>query len=88
MPIYEYQCCSCGHRMEAFQKVSEKPLKECPACHQNELQKLISAAGFQLKGGGWYVTDYSNKGKKTSPEVSASTSKDKTNSSSSESKDK
>ena len=64
MPIYEYECKACGHRLEAFQKMSEDPLKACPDCHKDELQKLVSAAGFQLKGSGWYVTDYSNKGNK------------------------
>lgn len=65
MPIYEYQCRSCGHQMEAFQKVSEAALTECPECHQGTLNKLISAAGFQLKGSGWYMTDYRNKEKTT-----------------------
>ncbi|HSW70557.1 MAG TPA: zinc ribbon domain-containing protein, partial [Gammaproteobacteria bacterium] len=64
MPIYEYQCGACGHKLESIQKVSERPLKTCPSCHKNQLQKLISATGFQLKGGGWYATDYSGKGKK------------------------
>lgn len=63
MPTYEYQCTACHHQMEAFQKMSDEPLKECPVCHQAGLQRLVSAAGFQLKGSGWYVTDYSNKGK-------------------------
>lgn len=63
MPIYEYQCERCGHQLEAFQKMSEAPLTDCPACHQAALQKLVSAAGFQLKGSGWYVTDYRDKGK-------------------------
>lgn len=58
MPIYEYQCKSCGHEMEAMQKLSDDPLKECPACGDLELTKLISAAGFRLKGGGWYETDF------------------------------
>jgi len=58
MPIYEYQCKSCGHEMEAFQKMTDDPLKECPACGDLELNKLISAAGFRLKGGGWYETDF------------------------------
>jgi len=58
MPIYEYQCKSCGHELEAFQKLSDDPLKECPACGDLELTKLISAAGFRLKGGGWYETDF------------------------------
>jgi putative FmdB family regulatory protein len=63
MPIYEYQCTGCGHQLEAFQKMSEAPLKECPECHKESLQKLVSAAGFQLKGTGWYATDFRNKGK-------------------------
>ncbi len=82
MPIYEYQCGACGHRMEAFQNISEEPLKSCPECQKDELQKLVSAAGFQLKGGGWYVTDYASK-KKSSSDSGTSTSKDKTDSSSS-----
>lgn len=63
MPIYEYECTACGHQLEALQKMSEDPLKDCPKCNQPKLNKLVSAAGFQLKGSGWYVTDYSNKGK-------------------------
>lgn len=62
MPIYEYRCDACGHQEEFLQKVSEPPLTECPACHKNTLSKLLSAAGFQLKGSGWYVTDFRNKG--------------------------
>jgi putative FmdB family regulatory protein len=58
MPIYEYQCKSCGHELEAIQKISDDPLKECPACGDLELTKLVSAAGFRLKGGGWYETDF------------------------------
>ena len=64
MPIYEYQCKSCGHELEAFQKLSDDPLKECPACGDLELNKLISAAGFRLKGGGWYETDFKGKSDK------------------------
>ena len=63
MPIYEYECTACRHQLEAFQKMSEAPLKECPECHKETLQKLVSAAGFQLKGTGWYATDFRNKGK-------------------------
>lgn len=63
MPTYEYQCSACGHQLEAFQKMSDPALTECPHCHQANLQKLVSAAGFQLKGTGWYVTDFRNKGK-------------------------
>ena len=58
MPIYEYQCRSCGHEFEAMQKISDEPLVECPACGQPQLTKLVSAAGFRLKGGGWYETDF------------------------------
>jgi putative FmdB family regulatory protein len=58
MPIYEYKCSSCGHKKEVLQKMSEAPLTECPACGKPALTKLISAAGFQLKGSGWYATDF------------------------------
>ena len=58
MPIYEYQCQSCGHEHEALQKLSDQPLILCPACSQPELIKKISAAGFRLKGSGWYETDF------------------------------
>lgn len=64
MPIYEYQCRSCGHEFEAMQKVSDDPLRECPACGQSALTKLVSAAGFRLKGGGWYETDFKGGGEK------------------------
>ena len=64
MPIYEYECGSCGHRLDAIQKMSDPVLKDCPACSQSTLKKLISAAGFQLKGSGWYATDFKDSGKK------------------------
>ncbi len=63
MPIYEYQCGACGHTLESFEKVSDDPMKDCPNCNKPKLQKLISAAGFQLKGTGWYATDFKNSGK-------------------------
>jgi putative FmdB family regulatory protein len=63
MPIYEYECTKCGHNLEALQKPSEEALTECPECKASTLQKLVSAAGFQLKGTGWYATDFRNKGK-------------------------
>jgi putative FmdB family regulatory protein len=63
MPIYEYRCSACGKELEALQKLSEAPLKTCPACHADTLVKLVSAAGFQLKGSGWYVTDFKGSGK-------------------------
>ncbi len=61
MPIYEYQCQACGDEHEALQKISAEPLIVCPACSQPELKKKISAAGFRLKGNGWYETDFKNK---------------------------
>mgnify|MGYP001826276305 FL=1 len=63
MPIYEYRCEHCGHEMDTLQKISDAPLVECPACGRPALKKLISAAGFRLKGSGWYETDF-KKGKK------------------------
>jgi len=77
MPIYEYRCDACGHELEAIQKVSDTVLRECPACSQPALKKLISRAGFQLKGSGWYATDSKQgggkEGKKDTP---AETTKD------------
>jgi putative FmdB family regulatory protein len=64
MPIYEYRCSECGQDHEVLQKVSEPPLTECPACGKPALQKQLSAAGFQLKGSGWYATDFKGSGKK------------------------
>lgn len=64
MPIYEYECGSCGHRLEAIQKMSDAALQDCPSCGQSTLKKLISATGFQLKGNGWYATDFKGSEKK------------------------
>lgn len=64
MPIYEYECQACGHQMEAMQRMSDDPLKDCPECHKPELKKLISASAFRLKGGGWYETDFKSKNQK------------------------
>lgn len=58
MPIYEYECGACGHHLDALQKISEAPLKKCPNCGKPMLHKLVSAAGFRLKGRGWYETDF------------------------------
>lgn len=62
MPIYEYQCTSCHHHFDLMQKFSDEPVTQCPQCSENTVIKLISAAGFQLKGTGWYATDFKNKG--------------------------
>ena len=64
MPIYEYQCSLCGKRTEALQKISDEPLKDCPVCLAPSLKKLVSAASFRLKGGGWYETDFKTGNKK------------------------
>lgn len=64
MPIYEYQCSNCGHSLEALQKIADAPLSACPQCGKEKLQKLVSAASFRLKGGGWYETDFKKTGQK------------------------
>ena len=64
MPIYEYRCSACGHELESLQKFSDAPLVTCPACGKDALTKLVSAAGFQLKGSGWYATDFKGSGGK------------------------
>ncbi|MQR00335.1 FmdB family zinc ribbon protein [Glaciimonas soli] len=60
MPIYAYRCEACGFAKDALQKMSDAPLTECPSCHQESFKKQVTAAGFQLKGNGWYVTDFRN----------------------------
>ncbi len=60
MPIYAYKCSSCGHEKEVLQKISDAPLADCPACGSASFTKQVTAAGFQLKGSGWYVTDFKN----------------------------
>ena len=64
MPIYEYQCQSCGKEMEVLQKISDEPLLDCPECGQPALKKKVTAAAFRLKGGGWYETDFKTSNKK------------------------
>ena len=64
MPIYEYQCQSCGHELEKIQRMSDAPLTDCPDCGESALKRLVSAAGFRLKGGGWYETDFKKGAKK------------------------
>jgi putative FmdB family regulatory protein len=63
VPIYEYQCTNCGCTLEAMQKITDEPLKKCPSC-KGQLRRLMSLTSFQLKGNGWYATDYKDKGKK------------------------
>ena len=58
MPIYEYVCSECDHALEALQKISDAPLRDCPACEKDTLKKKISAPGFRLSGSGWYETDF------------------------------
>ena len=61
MPIYAYKCADCGHEKEVLQKISDAPLTECPDCGHASMAKMVTAAGFQLKGSGWYATDFRNK---------------------------
>ncbi len=69
MPIYEYTCQKCGRRLEVMQKMSDKPLTRCPEC-KGKLEKIFSQTSFQLKGSGWYVTDYTSRGKSEKSEKS------------------
>lgn len=62
MPIYAYKCSACGHAKDVLQKISDAPLSECPECGQSTFSKQVTAAGFQLKGSGWYVTDFRGNG--------------------------
>jgi putative FmdB family regulatory protein len=71
MPIYAYKCSACGHASDVLQKMSDDPLTVCPSCGQSSYAKQLTAAGFQLKGSGWYVTDFRNNGKK--PDTPAKT---------------
>ena len=70
MPIYEYRCSACGHQKDHLQKMSDAPLTVCPACGAEAYAKQISAAGFQLKGSGWYATDFKG-GSGSSPKAEA-----------------
>jgi putative FmdB family regulatory protein len=79
MPIYEYVCQKCGHHLEIIQKMSDKPLSRCPEC-RGRLEKVISQTSFQLKGSGWYVSDYGKGGSKKdkSPRTDAKAEKTET----------
>lgn len=74
MPIYAYRCSACGHEKEVLQKLSAEPLSTCPACHTENFSKQITAAGFQLKGSGWYATDFKGGSTATSTSSAASES--------------
>jgi putative FmdB family regulatory protein len=67
MPIYEYRCGACGFQKEFLQRLSDAPLKDCPECGKAALSKMVTAAGFQLKGSGWYATDFKNGQAKSKP---------------------
>jgi putative FmdB family regulatory protein len=75
MPIYEYRCNSCGHQKEILQRMSDAPLSKCPQCGKRAFKKMVTAAGFQLKGTGWYATDFKNGGAK--PAAKSADAKDK-----------
>ncbi|MFQ5660251.1 MAG: FmdB family zinc ribbon protein [Gammaproteobacteria bacterium] len=86
MPIYEYQCDICEHRLELIQKINEEPLSECPECGEDGLRKLISPVSFRLKGTGWYETDFKDKsGGKNKKPVKSTSDADKTSTTASDS---
>src|SRR5688572_3213606 len=76
MPIYEYRCASCGHQQEFLQKVSDAPLTVCTQCGKPTFEKMVTAAGFQLKGSGWYATDFKNSGAKPAAKSSETKTSD------------
>jgi putative FmdB family regulatory protein len=79
MPIYEYLCGACGHQEDHLQKISEPALAKCPACGKKKYAKQLTAAGFQLKGSGWYATDFKSGPKKpedAKPEAKVEAKKD------------
>jgi putative FmdB family regulatory protein len=78
MPIYAYRCAECGFQKDHLQKVSDPLLTECPECGKASYKKMLTAAGFQLKGTGWYVTDFKGGGAKTVPAVSTDNKADDT----------
>ena len=71
MPIYAYRCAACGHSRDVLQKMSDAPLTVCPACGAEQFTKQLTAAGFQLKGSGWYATDFKNGGSSTTAPAAA-----------------
>lgn len=87
MPIYEYQCQSCGHALEKLQRMNDDPLTDCPDCGKAALRRLVSAAAFRLKGAGWYETDFKKDGKKNLHDGDKTNADSKTKSTSATSKD-
>ncbi|WP_432727282.1 FmdB family zinc ribbon protein [Variovorax sp. W6] len=83
MPIYAYKCSACGFAKDALQKMSDAPLTVCPACGASAFEKQVTAAGFQLKGSGWYVTDFRDGGGKKSEPATAPASAESSSSPSS-----
>jgi putative FmdB family regulatory protein len=73
MPIYEYRCSSCGFQKEYLQKINDPVMSVCPECNKKTFSKMLSAAGFQLKGSGWYATDFKNSGSKAPAKTAAET---------------
>ena len=71
MPIYAYRCAACGHAKDVLQKISDPVLTDCPACGAASFQKQLTAAGFQLKGSGWYATDFKGGGSAAQPAADA-----------------
>lgn len=71
MPIYEYHCSECGFQKDVLQKVSDSPLKTCPSCGKTAFHKALTAAGFQLKGSGWYETDFKSQSPKPKSDAPA-----------------
>lgn len=80
MPIYAYRCESCGHAKDVLQKISDAPLTVCPACGADAFRKQVTAAGFQLKGSGWYATDFKGGGAAAGAGATAATAEAKTES--------
>lgn len=78
MPIYEYRCGECGYQKEYLQRMNDAPLTDCPECGKRAFNKLVTAAGFQLKGTGWYATDFKNNGAKPSAKTDKTADSSKT----------
>ena len=76
MPIYEYRCSSCGFQKEYLQKITDPVMSVCPECGKATFSKMLSAAGFQLKGSGWYATDFKNSGSKPAAKAAKADAKD------------